>query len=170
MSTTTDTAADRRREQARLRQQRRRQRLREQRGELSERHCLCCLHPFQPKRKDSWLCSRKCVERVSWHRKQANKAELSCILNKVYRSGLAQRQGVSIEVVEQAIGERQPWQLRDISDLQEWWTSDKCKDRTDKVSRYWLWFPDLCGISPEEAEVDRQEFQRLAAKAWEAIN
>ena len=157
------------REQARLRQQRRRERLRQERGELAQRHCLSCLHPFQPKRVDSWLCSRRCIDRLSWHRKQATKAELSCILRKLRRALLAKRQGVSVEVVEQAFAERQPWQLQDISDLQRWWTSDQCKDRSDAVSFYWLWFPDLCGISPEEAEVDRLQWQRVVAQAWEAM-
>jgi predicted nucleic acid-binding Zn ribbon protein len=165
--TTTETAADRQRRLARERQARRRARLHEERGDLATRHCLSCLHPFQPKRADSWLCSRRCIERVSFHRKQAQRILMGRLLSGARRDFLARQHGVELAAVEEAyrrsgrLGE-----LQTAEDIRDWWSSERCQDRTDAVAHYSLWFPDLCGISPEEALVERMDYQRRVAAAW----
>lgn len=136
-------AADRRRQLARERQARRRARLREERGELATRHCLCCLRPFHPRRADSWLCSRRCVDHLSHHRKQARKAELAAILR-----GIRQAEH----------GTPNPLTLQDLQF--RWLDAPRPEEAT-----YRLWFPDLCGITPAEALKDRERFQELCRVA-----
>jgi predicted nucleic acid-binding Zn ribbon protein len=168
--TTTEAAADRQRRLARERQQRRRVRLHEERGEPAARHCLSCLHPFQPKRADSWLCSRRCIERVSFHRKRAQRTLTGCLLNDVRRHLLAERHGVDLAAVEEACRRSGRFgELQAEGDVRDWWLSERCQDRTDAVARFSLWFPDLCGITPEEALVERMGFQRRVAAAWAAV-
>jgi hypothetical protein len=141
--TTTETAADRQRRLARERQQRRRARLAATTEPLADRYCLACRQLFQPRRRDSWLCSRRCVERVSFHRKQARSAELGAILRQV-------RQHLH--------GEQNPL------------TTAQLRDRWAHYPReveasYSLWFPDLCGLTAEQAQADRELFQQLCREA-----
>jgi len=148
--TNPDTAtADRRREQARLRQQRRREKLRQQRGDLEPRYCICCSAQFQPKRQDSWLCSRRCIDRLADHRRRAQQHLEGALLTSVRLQNHPEED------------HGQYGALTSIEALQAWWRSDACANRSDKVSRYWLWFPDLCGIEPQDALFHRMEFQRL---------
>ena len=135
--------ADRQRRLARERQQRRRARLAATTNTLQQRYCLACCSPFQPRRKDSWLCSRRCIERVSFHRKQARKAELASIIRQA-------RQHLH--------GEHN--QLT-TAQLRERWAHYPTKAEAS----YSLWFPDLCGISPEQALADREHFQQLCRAA-----
>jgi predicted nucleic acid-binding Zn ribbon protein len=164
------TAADRQRQQARERQARRRARLREERGDLASRHCLACLHPFQPKRADSWLCSRRCVERLSFHRKQAQRALTATVLGQARRHYLARQQGVELAVVEEAYRRSgRGAELGGTAALRDWWSSERCQDRTDSVAHYRLWFPDLCEVPAAEALAERLEWQRRVAAAWAAV-
>lgn len=194
MSTPSETTEERRRRQARERQARRRARLREERGELASRYCLCCLAEFQPRRIDSWFCSRRCVDQISYHRRQAQSALDASLWRHLGRVCMAEREGTTLEVVEQAHrthpDPRRRAEMQMPDDIRSWWRSDTAEQRgadaaihrldalqaaidrgedpgaltrrsgVEAVARYRLWFPDLCGISPEQALVDREEFQR----------
>ena len=158
---------DRQRQQARERQARRRARLREERGELATRHCLACLHPFQPKRADSWLCSRRCVDHVSFHRKQAQRVLTSTVLGQLRRDYLARQHGVELAVVEEAYRRSgRGAELRGTDAIRDWWGSERCQDRTDAVASYRLWFPDLCEVPAAQALAERMEWQGRVAAAW----
>lgn len=135
--------ADRQRELARERQRRRRARLAEQAPATPDRYCLCCRELFTPKRRDSWLCSRRCIDRVSWHRKQARKAELAALFR---------------EIRQAEHGTPNPLALQD---LQFRWLDDP----RPSEAAYRLWFPDLCDLSPEQALADRERFQQLCREA-----
>lgn len=136
-------AAERERELARARQARRRARLAEQAGPIPARYCLCCRAQFQPRRRDSWLCSRTCIDRVSYHRKQARKAELAALFRGIRQA----RHGTANALT--------------LADLQFRWLDDP----RPSEAAYRLWFPDLCGITPEQALQERELFQQLAAEA-----
>nr|BDD47063.1 hypothetical protein 9 [Alphaproteobacteria bacterium] len=78
--------AERKQINARERQRRRRARLKAEAGPKPQRKCLCCGTRFTPKRSDARMCSRKCTERVSWHRKQARAADLEQLKER-WKSG-----------------------------------------------------------------------------------
>jgi len=138
-------ASVRERELGRARQARRRARIAEQAAPIPDRYCLSCRASFQPKRSDSWLCSRLCIDRVSYHRKQARATELAAIMHGV-------RQHLR--------GTPDPFRLED---LQARWLYDPLPGEV----AYRLWFPDLCGLTPEQALQDRELFQRLAGSTGE---
>ena len=92
----------------------------------------------------------------------------------ITRKHRARDLGVSVEVLEAAmLRSGDPRHICDVTQtletLRAWWCSDECQSRGDAVARYRLWFPDRCGISPEEALVERLEFQRRVAAAWAAV-
>jgi predicted nucleic acid-binding Zn ribbon protein len=102
-----------------------------------ERFCLACKTAFNPKQRDSWFCSRRCIDRVSWHRKQARAAEAAAIARDYRRSSF----GISNPLT--------------LADLRRRWRDSPQRNEAN----YRLWFPDLCALSPEEALAVRQLFQ-----------
>jgi hypothetical protein len=82
---------------------------------------------------------------VSYHRKQARATELAAIMHGV-------RQHLR--------GTPDPFRLED---LQARWLYDPLPGEV----AYRLWFPDLCGLTPEQALQDRELFQRLAGSTGE---
>jgi hypothetical protein len=103
----------------------------------SKRFCLACKAQFQPKLSRSWFCSRRCIDRVSWHRKQARIAEAAA-MNRDHR--------------QSAFGITNPLTLED---LRRRWREAPQKNEV----HYRLWFPDLCNLSPEQAIAERKQFQ-----------
>ncbi len=116
----------------------------------SKRFCLACKTPFQPKLSRSWFCSRRCIDRVSWHRKQARVAEAAA-MNRDHR--------------QSAFGIVNPLTLQDLR--RRWREAPQ-----NNELHYRLWIPDLCGLSPEQAMNEREQFQVLCNRqaAEEANN
>lgn len=139
----TETTADRQRRLARERQQRRRSRLAAAAEPLAERYCLACCQLFQPRRRDSWLCSRRCVDRVSYHRKRATGRKFGAFLR---------------EICQELHGEQNPLTVAQL--VERWGHYPR-----EAEAAYSLWFPDLCGLTAEQAQADREQFQRLCRKA-----
>ena len=129
--------AQRQRELARDRQRRRRTHLSGQVIDQPKRFCLACNATFQPKLLRSWFCSRRCIDRVSWHRKQARVAEAEAIVRDERKAAF----GVSNPLT--------------LEDLRRRWRE---APQSNEV-KYRLWFPDLCGLTPEQALAERQQFQ-----------
>ena len=107
-----------------------------------KRHCLACEAPFQPKQRRSWFCSRPCADRVSWHRKQARIAEAAALS----RDDRQAKYGISNHLT--------------LEDLRLRWRNEPRKNEAN----YRLWFPDLCGLSPEQALAEREQFQRAFSR------
>lgn len=105
---------------------------------LRHRYCLACKALFQPKQRRSWYCSRRCIERVSWHRKQARIAEAAARRRDHHQTVF----GITNQLT--------------LAELRRRWREEPHKNE----ARYRLWFPDLCGLLPEEALMERAKFQR----------
>ena len=103
---------------------------------------------FRPKQRDSWYCSRRCIDRVSWHRKQARAAETAAI-------GRDQR--------EASFGIMNPLPLEA---LRHRWRETPQNNEV----HYRLWFPDLCGVPPEQALAERELFQARCREARPEAN
>ena len=96
----------------------------------------------QPKQRRSWFCSRRCIDRVSWHRKQARIAEAAALS----RDDRQAKYGISNHLTLEGL------RLR--------WRNEPRKNEAN----YRLWFPDLCGLSPEQALAEREQFQRAFSR------
>ena len=104
-----------------------------------KRFCLACKALFQPKLRRSWYCSRRCIDRVSWHRKQARVAEAAAKARDHRQSAFGTSNHLTLD------------------ELRRLWREEPRKNEVN----YRLWCPDLCGLSPEQALEERERFQAL---------
>jgi hypothetical protein len=130
---------ERQRELASDRQRRRNHDLAAQVINPTQRFCLACKTTFQPKQRRAWFCCRRCIERVSWHRKQARVAEAAAMARDYRQSAFGTSNHLPLEEL------RRRWR----------------EEPRDNEVNYRLWFPDLCGLSPEQALAEREQFQAV---------